>query len=1028
MASSSSAAASSLSRYKPAIIVLATLVTAYGVYVVWSSAPVASGGSASLHRSNAVHRRLRRPTIDPDEASMPAHHHHDVHLDRAGPWPDHPGLQPVAEPSMPSEWVDVNYGPVPFAINNRSLTIDLHLPTLPNLEQLQSIFSIAPPDAEEARDFLEQAYLDRFFDAEMQARPFLGFNDGWAGEIERMMSAQGFAESNIRRAMLRHDQQVATDMDHTNPAEARMIRQRLRELRDDHAISVPDTLSDTDSDISWRAEGGAGSAEGDRVMKLLFHIAEDQARQDGYVHRGISCSSCNVYPLRGTRYRCANCVDFDLCETCEALQVHIKTHVFFKIQIPTPSLANPKHSQPVWYPGRPSGLSKILPRPLSKTLEQDTGFEKAEIEALWEQFKVTSASEWAEDPHELGLAIDRKTFNRCLAPANTSRPPPPNLIYDRLFAFYDSNGDGLIGFEEYVHGVASVQNKDKEQRLKRIFQGYDSDGDGYVNRKDFLRMFRAYYVLSRERAKDLVASMEDDSMETVNVRDIIFGSQPISAAFAGIIPPGEDSRSEEGKQTDERGDLQVVDGGGVLNENESDTMDRLEIIKTAADRVAAIAVGPRRPSHTESMLIEMNGCDDGSDDDGHSQAPDLENRTWPPPWVTDADVKAVLGDTASDRTPELDEKKAIHDVAAKRTAEDLREEKKQEKQQWKEMRLERIKERWRRRQFYLDEEEEAISPGDIERSTSEVVGSANLNGRIGDASDKASPNPSHLPSPRSRSSSKVRFQDDVEDTDYDDVRSNPSTSSRSIPVGERWGGYEIPEAERDAGKEILYQVIQQGLNEMLDPLFSRREQLSLEVVETREERRLKRLSQATKENGPSAARSTSTPSSPSTETKATRSRRHSDALSRGETGGPSTSADKQRTTHLALLDAIEKQDGDRGGPGRIGYEEFKAAMEGRTVPILPRLDDDSEGAEEEGRVDDEGDARGQGGEEEQDGRGRREDGAEQTMHAGRSANGSVTGNRSGERNESGNGSGGGNRDGNAKTYAFLGAWIETMTF
>jgi hypothetical protein len=73
---------------------------------------------------------------------------------------------------------------------------------------------------------------------------------------------------------------------------------------------------------------------------------------EGYVHRGITCNHCNSSPIRGTRYKCANCVDFDLCEGCEALQPHKRTHVFLKIRVPVPPLANPRSALvPILYPG-----------------------------------------------------------------------------------------------------------------------------------------------------------------------------------------------------------------------------------------------------------------------------------------------------------------------------------------------------------------------------------------------------------------------------------------------------------------------------------------------------------------------------------------------------------------------------------------------------------------------------------------------------------------------------------------------------
>lgn len=102
---------------------------------------------------------------------------------------------------------------------------------------------------------------------------------------------------------------------------------------------------------------------------------------------------------------------------------------------------------------------------------------------------------------------------------------------------------------------------------------------------------------------------------------------------------------------------------------------------------------------------------------------------------------------------------------------------------------------------------------------------ANLNGA---ADDSKATQPL---STRSRSSSKVRFAEDADDFD---VRSNPSTSSRSIP--ERWGGMEIPDAERDLGKEIFYQVSQQAFNEIIDTLFKVKEDLAVQAAETKEAR------------------------------------------------------------------------------------------------------------------------------------------------------------------------------------------------
>ena len=85
---------------------------------------------------------------------------------------------------------------------------------------------------------------------------------------------------------------------------------------------------------------------------MLYNIGEDQAKTDCVVHRGISCNICNANPLTGVRYKCSNCIDYDVCSRCEPVCDHEKNHVFLKIVVPIPPLANPRSALlPSFYPG-----------------------------------------------------------------------------------------------------------------------------------------------------------------------------------------------------------------------------------------------------------------------------------------------------------------------------------------------------------------------------------------------------------------------------------------------------------------------------------------------------------------------------------------------------------------------------------------------------------------------------------------------------------------------------------------------------
>ena len=122
------------------------------------------------------------------------------------------------------------------------------------------------------------------------------------------------------------------------------------------------------------------------IKGLLYYIAEEEAKKKAYVHRGTSCDSCNTNPIRGVRWHCINCPDYDLCSTCETQGVHPKTHVFAKIKVPIPALRQPHHVHEPWYPGDSDARCGPLKMSLIRRFVQETGFDDIQIESLYDQF------------------------------------------------------------------------------------------------------------------------------------------------------------------------------------------------------------------------------------------------------------------------------------------------------------------------------------------------------------------------------------------------------------------------------------------------------------------------------------------------------------------------------------------------------------------------------------------------------------------------------------------------------------------
>lgn len=300
-------------------------------------------------------------------------------------------------------------------------------------------------------------------------------------------------------------------------------------------------ISDIDDDVDGKMLSlfkEWGDDDNRNLLNLLHAISENQSRKEGFIHRGITCNKCNMSPIRGVRYKCANCVDFDLCEMCEGANSHINTHVFLKIRIPIPPLANPRSALlPPFYPGKYHNKPPISAEKY-RELQHTSHFDQVELEALYEQFKSLSTVDRDEG------GIDRETFEQCLGPLGLEK----NLITERIFAFFDQDGDNIISFAEIVAGLSVLCKGNLDEKIEYAFKGYDLDEDGYISRDELYRMYKSYFYLSMELVRDVVSAMEDEMMDTFEFS----ASQPVSAAFNVAMPstPSSDRNNSDEDQSD----------------------------------------------------------------------------------------------------------------------------------------------------------------------------------------------------------------------------------------------------------------------------------------------------------------------------------------------------------------------------------------------------------------------------------------------------------------------------------------------
>ena len=857
-------APSDISKYRPAVLLLAVLSATIAAFLINQRyvKAEASASDTGLHRSNAVRRPNARRRRRADESNSSA---------SSGS-----GSATVSELAiahlLARDANDVEYGTFTPSVDMDTLGETLPefrlIPSqLPSVTDLQSLGSMPEIAARQTQRRIHSEFMYSFM---AQEYPYGHLVQGEEADYVRAQLAILNVDVAAVEACIadfnagRIRSMPAADLNAgTSPGIHLAGTHGLRRLTEplisadgandtrpddtSQALDTRETVADDQSHASRdnASASGGGEDEGQNVMSLVYRVAEDSARRENYVHRGVMCNGCRVQPILGIRYSCANCPDYDLCEDCESHQIHIKTHIFYKVRIPAPLLGYHRPTAPAWYPGKPHLLSEELREKFPAELENDLcryfNLDHEELQAHWEQFICLAGCSWAEDPIGLRVAIDRDGFDKCFCPPTSLRSPPPNLIYDRMFAFYDTNDDGRIGFEEFLKGLVNLKDTSREAQLRRIFRAYDMDKDGFVCRKDFLRLFRAYYSYSKEMAIASVAAFDpnrDDPLirdaEKDEARKKVEGGRPISAIFDGSIPAGHASRGGVGKSLspDANGDLTIVDKNGVLDEDSDDLGDRNESIGDAAlgSRPPSSSLrsfrsqdGPNELPHQESLLTHPDGAHATS---SASDAAMGHMNGWPPVnELKPEDIFNALGrnvpvediiNPAERARIIYAQAQRLNAEAANRTDETIRQL--------------AIQDRWRRRNFYTDVEEGATAPpGYVEADSSDDEVDADDG-----VASPTSVSDSRRQSLRSRSSSKVRFTDDVTDTDYE-TRSN--TSTRSVPVGERWGGYEVREIEKDVGKEALYQAIQQGFNELLDPLFKEKEDRALAADGTRARRR-----------------------------------------------------------------------------------------------------------------------------------------------------------------------------------------------
>ncbi|KCV69268.1 hypothetical protein H696_03695 [Fonticula alba] len=125
--------------------------------------------------------------------------------------------------------------------------------------------------------------------------------------------------------------------------------------------------------------------------------------------------------------------------------------------------------------------------------------------------------------HAIRLAVDQ-VDSQC----SQRELPPLTYIADRLYDFYDFDGDGYISFQDYVHAYATTHRGSQSAILQSFFRIADQDRDGHIDKHDLNRFLRGCFSLLQSTIFDQQRMSTEDNDSAVWNSSVIHRDSVVS--------------------------------------------------------------------------------------------------------------------------------------------------------------------------------------------------------------------------------------------------------------------------------------------------------------------------------------------------------------------------------------------------------------------------------------------------------------------------------------------------------------------
>lgn len=302
-------------------------------------------------------------------------------------------------------------------------------------------------------------------------------------------------------------------------------------------LSPPKRSQVEDEELGEEADGddSLDRTANQEILSLLYLIAEDQAKRTGYIHRGVSCNTCGMSPIKGVRYHCSECADVDLCQKCETAKRHNRTHILLKIKVPIPLMKSPRWIRKTFRPAASvsngPGVVKPLSEDLAIRISWKLNMSLKEVEIAYERFMMYADT--VIETSGVPYGITTGTLRQVLAPRD-----PGSLIAERMACMYDKMGDGVVRFESFVDVLDNILYGNHRGAVSRALMAYkmfDLEDNGWISKHNVGRVLDSYYNL----LKDIVSDFPEGDAINSKIRDgALTNPRPLSSHFGHEISPG----------------------------------------------------------------------------------------------------------------------------------------------------------------------------------------------------------------------------------------------------------------------------------------------------------------------------------------------------------------------------------------------------------------------------------------------------------------------------------------------------------